>query len=66
MRRDGCSARKAAVTARDEHERLRHKTADSLENDYGRGREAYHLLQSVRFLPGSAVTDREWSRPGKR
>ena len=64
-RRDNCSVERAAQLARDEHEELRHKSALSLENDYGRARAAYRLLNKVRFLPESAVADREWSRPRK-
>jgi hypothetical protein len=62
-RRESCSVERAAQLARDEHEELRHKSVLSLENDYGRGRDAYRLLNAVRFLPGSAVTDRPWTRP---
>jgi hypothetical protein len=62
-KRDGCSVSKAAELARDENLRLRHKSAASLRNDHSRNREAYELLKQVRFLPGSQVTNREWSRP---
>jgi hypothetical protein len=66
IRRDGCSVPRASETARREHEALRHKSAVSLESDYCRNRDAYRLINRVRFLPASAVTDREWSRPDRR
>ena len=57
-----CRWTKAAELARDENPELRHKSVLSLRNDYSRNREAYELFKQVRFLPGSHVTDREWSR----
>jgi hypothetical protein len=63
IKREGCSANRAAAIARREHPTIfGHRGERDIANAYSRLRDAYRLAIEPRWLPSSKVTDYPWSR----
>lgn len=65
--REGCSVRRAAEIAREEHPHLfEHMSIRGIENDFSANHDAVRLSSRPRWVPGEKLADAPWQPPERR